>query len=69
MSERGHLTRFDYVVSVEAETRDQAETVLGVRLGPDEEIDPDDGGPFEYAVYYRPADDLLATDYELERRA
>ena len=43
---------FDYLVTVTAETQEQADTVMAARLEYCEEIDPDDGGPFDYTIQW-----------------
>lgn len=43
---------YSYLVTVECETESQALMVMAYRLDHDEEIEPDDGGPFDYTIEY-----------------
>lgn len=42
------MPKFNFLVCVETDTLAHAETALGSRLSYDEEIEPEDGGPFDY---------------------
>ena len=53
------MRTFKYAVAVEAETQDQAEMVMGYRLGYEEEIAPEDGGPFDYTIDWQKADERV----------
>ncbi len=47
------MNSFNYIVTVEAETKEQADMVMAYRCGHDEEIEPEDGGPFDYKIYWQ----------------
>jgi hypothetical protein len=44
------MPTYEVTVVIETETAEQAHIVLSSRIGHDEEIDPDDGGPFDYTI-------------------
>lgn len=49
-----------FLVTVKADTWEQALTVMSARMDHDEVIDPDDGGPFDYQLSWVPLGDTPA---------
>ena len=42
------MPKFNFLVCIETDTREHAKIALNSRLCYNEEIDPEDGGPFDY---------------------